>query len=72
MDSKKLFSEKKNFEGIIFYYYLPRMNYLLKKPIGEEISKYKGVNIYNLLKLLVNFSFTSKQLFYNNRRFKST
>ena len=58
MDSKKLFSEKKNFEGIIFYYYLPRMNYLLKKPIGEE--KYKGVKIYNLLKLLVHFSFTSK------------
>ena len=46
MDLKKLFSGKKSFEGAIFYYYLPNMNYLLKKPIGEEISKYKGVNIY--------------------------
>jgi hypothetical protein len=45
MDLKKLFSGKKNFEGAIFYYYLPNMNYLLKKPIGEEISKYKRVNI---------------------------
>ena len=45
MDLKKLFSGKKSFEGAIFYYYLPNMNYLLKKPIGEEISKYKGVNI---------------------------
>jgi hypothetical protein len=53
MDSKKVFSGKKNFEGIIFYYYLPRMNYLEKKPIGEEISKYKGVKIFNFLK---NFS----------------
>ena len=50
MDSKKVFSGKKNFEGIIFYYYLPRMNYLEKKLIGEEISKYKGVKIFYFLK----------------------
>ena len=60
MDLKKLFSGKKSFEGAIFYYYLPNMNYLLKKPIGEEISKYKGVNNFILFFDLDNFSFTSK------------